>query len=112
MERRGSNQQKLRRSESEAFNGLVHNMELTDIPMIGRKYTWYSSSRSAMSRLDRVLLSTKWLDLWPDCKQYILDRQLSDHCAIILKHNTIDWGPKPFRTLDVWWSFAGFDKVV
>jgi len=30
-----------------------------------------------------------------------------DHCALILKHNTIDWGPKFFRTLDVWNNHVG-----
>jgi len=42
----------------------------------------------------------------------MLDRTVSDHCAIILKHKDIDWGPRPFRTLDVWITHVGFnDKV-
>jgi len=55
-----------------------------------------------MSMFDRVLLSIKWLNKWCDSKQYILDRSIWDHCAIIFKHKVIDLGPKQFRTLDVW----------
>jgi len=58
------------------FNSFIQSMELNDIPMIGRSFTWYSSNGAAMSRLDRVLLSNHWLELWPDSRQYILDRSL------------------------------------
>jgi len=32
-------------------------MELSDIPMIDRTYTWYNANDNAMSRLDRILVS-------------------------------------------------------
>lgn len=36
------------------------------------------------------------------CKQYILDKIMFDRCALVLKTNLVNWGPKSFRTLDVW----------
>jgi len=87
-------------------------MELNDILMIGRKFTWYSVSGTDMSRLDRVLLSNYWLNKWPDSSQYILDRPISDHCAIVLKHKIIDWGLTPFRALDVWRTHVEFFERV
>ncbi|KAH1249526.1 hypothetical protein GmHk_05G012858 [Glycine max] len=34
--------------------------------------------------------------------QYILNRNIFDHCPILLKNLVVDWGPKPFRIVD-WW---------
>jgi len=37
---------------------------------------------------------------------------VSDHCAIVVKSSIMDWGPKPFRTFDVWQHVEGFNDVV
>jgi len=42
----------------------------------------------------------------------VLDRSFFDHCPIILKNATNDWGPKPFRTLDCWFLEHGFKEKV
>jgi len=31
----------------------------------------------------------------------VVGRSVSNHCALILKDINIDWGPKPFKYLDV-----------
>jgi len=59
-----------------------------------------------------VLVSREWLDLWPDNKQFILSRSVSNHCAIILKESIVDWGPKLFRCLDVWQRDGRFKDFV
>ena len=41
----------------EEFNSFIESMKLMDIPMIGRKFTWYRSNGIAKSRLDRALVS-------------------------------------------------------
>jgi len=41
-----------------------------------------------------------------------LSRHVSDHCAIVVKSSVTDWGPKPFRTFDVWQHSEGFNDVV
>ena len=38
----------------------------------------------------------------------VLSRLVSDHCALVLKNMTVDWGPKPFKSLDVWQSDGRF----
>ena len=48
------------------------------------------------------LTTFNWLQHWPGCKQYVIDRQISNHCALMLKSNVADWGTKPFRFLDIW----------
>jgi len=84
------------------FNSFIVNVDLIDIPMTGRKLTWSRVNGTTKSRLDRILVSQEWLDLWLESKQYVLDGTVSDHCALICEKLLIDWGPKPFRYLDVW----------
>lgn len=50
-----------------------------------------------MSRLDRFLISEEWLNEWQNPLQWILNRDVSDHCPIVLRCNSSDWGPKPFK---------------
>ena len=71
--------------------------------MVGRKFTWYKPNGMVKSRIDRVLVSKEWLDAWPHCQQFVLNRSISDHCAVVLKEVSVDWDPRPFRCLDVCW---------
>ena len=45
------------KKDMKEFNEFIENMELFDIPMIGRRYTWYRTNGEAKSRLDRTLMS-------------------------------------------------------
>lgn len=65
-----------------------------------------------MSRLDRFLLTERWVQHWPHVSQWAGDRGLSDHCLIILKENVLNWGPKPFRVFDGWRDFSGYGDIV
>jgi len=38
--------------------------------------------------------------------------EVSDHCVIIVKSLVKDWGPKPFRTIDVWLMVRGLEDLV
>jgi len=42
------------RSEIQGFNEFIERMELIDLPLVGRNYTWYKTNGSAKSRLDRM----------------------------------------------------------
>ena len=96
----------------QGFNNFINSMEMVDLPCIGRKYTWYKNKGKAKSRLDRFLTTFDWLQHWPGCKQYVIDRQISDHCALVLKSNVADCGPKPFRFLDIWQEDKEFEIFV
>ena len=37
---------------------------------------------------------------------------MSDHCALIMKNVEVDWGPRPFRTLDVWQQDVRFKDFI
>jgi len=111
-ERKGMNNGKVNMCELARFSEFIESCSLKEIPVVGRKYTWYRPNGTARSRLDRALVSDEWLLQWPGSKQYVLSRQVSDHCALVVKNSTIDWGPKPFRTFDVWQQADRFKEVV
>jgi len=85
---------------------------LLDLPLVGKKYTWFKENGSAKSKLDRVLVTEKWLQIWPMCKQYVQRREVSDHCALVVKSVDKDWGLRPFRTIDTWHMERGFNGMV
>ena len=71
------------------FNSWISDMALEEVRSVGRKFTWCRPNGSAMSKLDRFLLSDEWLSQWPDSTQFVLERDFSDHCPILLKSRTI-----------------------
>jgi len=81
---------------------------MKDIPLVGRKFTWYRLNGSARSRLDRALVSDEWLIQQPGSKKYVLSKQVSDHCALIVKNSIKDW----VRTFHVWERSQDFKEVV
>ncbi|GKV26106.1 hypothetical protein SLEP1_g35459 [Rubroshorea leprosula] len=98
--------------EMRDFNAFIHSAELIDLPMVGRKFTWYNSNGQQMSRLDRFLLSNEWMLNWEDVKQWGLKRTISDHCPILLKREKVDWGPKPFKFFNAWMDQPGCTEII
>nr|GEU34293.1 RNA-directed DNA polymerase, eukaryota [Tanacetum cinerariifolium] len=74
-----------------AFNNFISLAGLIDLPLEGYTYTWAHKSASKMSKLDR---------------------HLSDHRPILLKENSFDFGPTPFRIFHSWFSMKDFDSFV
>ena len=111
-ERRGIRGNASNKNEIRGFNDFIGRNLMDDFPIVGKKYTWYKAYGSAKSRLDRVLVSEEWLQVWPASKQYVQARVVSDHCAILVKTSIKDWGPKPFKTIDAWLMEPGFKELV
>ncbi|GKV47542.1 hypothetical protein SLEP1_g54439 [Rubroshorea leprosula] len=98
--------------EMKEFDEFIRRIELIDLPLLGRKFTWYNSNGQQMSRLDRFLVSEDWISKWSDIKQWGLKRTVSDHCPILLKNEKVDWGPKPFKFFDSWLEQPGCREVI
>jgi len=62
-ERRGLSSQLSSSRRIKGFNDFIKNVEMMDIPMVGRKHTWYKPNDLAKNRLDIILVSQKWLEL-------------------------------------------------
>ncbi|GKV36862.1 hypothetical protein SLEP1_g44948 [Rubroshorea leprosula] len=55
-------------NEMREFDAFIHNTDLFDLPLIGRKYTWYYSNGQQMSKIDRFLFSEEWMSKWSEMK--------------------------------------------
>jgi exonuclease III len=89
-------------SERAEFVSFIDALEVTDVPVTGKKFTWFSADGSAMSRLDRFLLSEGFIEKGGISNQMVGDRDISDHCPIWLECTRLNWGPKPFKFLNCW----------
>ncbi|XP_050222649.1 uncharacterized protein LOC126672737 [Mercurialis annua] len=94
-----------------AFRDFVNNAKLFDLPLQGRSFTWQNSH--SRSRIDRCLISAAASSAWPNMSLLALPRGQSDHVPICFRSaNKIDWGPKPFRSIDAWWDHNDFEEFV
>jgi len=55
-------------SEINGFNSFIDANFLLDVPLVGKKFTWFNSNGMAKSRLDKVLVTEEWMEKWPTCK--------------------------------------------
>ena len=94
------------------FNDWIADLEVEETPCVGRKYTWFRPNGAAKSKLDRIFVSTDWFTKWPGVTQFILDRNFSDHCPVLLNSKNVDWGPKPFKILDCWLKDKSLGNIV
>ncbi|GAU23240.1 hypothetical protein TSUD_172690 [Trifolium subterraneum] len=84
LERRGAGQIVAGGHSSEmlAFDLFLNNLGLVDLPIIGRSFTWFHPNGVAMSRLDRILVSPDWFDIWGSPNVWVLARDVADHCPL------------------------------
>jgi len=84
-ERKGVRGRGEQTSELIGFNSFIDSIFLLELPLIGKKFTWFKPDGTTKSRIDRVFVNEEWLQLWPMSKQYVLRREVSDHCAMVVK---------------------------
>ena len=111
-ERLGSSQRGLLDGSIGEFNNWIEELELEEAPWVGKRFTWFRPNDTAKSKLDRAFVSQERLSKWPGSVQTPLARNFSDHCPVLLRSKSIDWGPKPFRLLDCWLADNSFKKLV
>jgi hypothetical protein len=95
-----------------SFNRFIDDNFLIDLPLCGRKFTWYRGDDLSMSRLVRFLFSEEWILTWPNCLQLAQLRGLSDHCARVLESDEDNRGPGPLRMLKCWRDVPGYNLFV
>jgi hypothetical protein len=111
-ERRGVREMSNLNVEMREFGGFLEGLDMLDLPLLGRRFTWYNANGIAMSRIDRGLVSWEWEDLWGACSLWVCPRDVSDHCPVVLKYGNDDWVPKPFRFNNYWLEHRNFKTVV
>ena len=67
------------------FNAIIHSLDLREIELSGRQYTW--ASRRAiptLEKLDRILASVEWEQKFPLVSVRALTRAGSDHNPLLI----------------------------
>ncbi|XP_058784900.1 uncharacterized protein LOC131659770 [Vicia villosa] len=106
-ERRGCSVLDNRREWVE-FSDFIDRSDLSDIPCRGKKFTWFSGDGKSKSRIDHFLVADATMDRWGVVGQFVDLRDISDHCPIWIMVEKSNWGPKPFRSNNEWFSHKDF----
>ncbi|XP_071740088.1 uncharacterized protein [Rutidosis leptorrhynchoides] len=99
-------------SWSDNFNNFINQSGLIGIPLGGKKFTRICEKTMKFSKLDRFLVSDDILKIWLNISSKNLDRDLSDHCPIILHNTYVDSGPKPIRVFNTWLDLKDTDNII
>ncbi|MBA0790886.1 hypothetical protein Gohar_015503, partial [Gossypium harknessii] len=90
-----------RMEQCEELNDMINNGELVDLPLVGKKFTWFGYDNKR-SRLGRFLLSPGWLLKFRDICQRGFKHSVSDQCACSIVHWGYGLGPRPFKNFKCW----------
>ena len=67
------------------FNELIVELQLVDVPLKNRSYTWCSKRpKPVFSRIDRCFMSPEWNTTFPIITLHAQDMMVSDHVPLIL----------------------------
>jgi hypothetical protein len=97
------------------FNDVIESLDLREIVMTGRQYTWAGPGvNPTFEKLDRVLVSTEWEIQFPLTSVEPRDRNISDHTPLVINtgastHQTRD---RPFKFERGWLLRDGFYDMV
>lgn len=70
---------------SDTFNAIISTYELREINMTGGNFTWSNNQADpVLEKLDIILMSRDWEDLFPTVIVNKLPREVSDHNPLIL----------------------------
>ncbi|GJV30474.1 putative RNA-directed DNA polymerase, partial [Tanacetum coccineum] len=94
------------------FNEFISKADLVDLPMGGRKFTRMDKHGTKLSKIDRILMSHHFTSKWPNAQLTALPRDLSDHCPLVLKSHSEDYGPIPFKFFNSWLLNEDFPHIV
>ncbi|GJW01987.1 putative RNA-directed DNA polymerase [Tanacetum coccineum] len=95
-----------------SFNEFINRAEFFDIPMSGRKFTRMNKYGTKLSKIDRILVSHHFISKWPNAQVLALRRELSDHCPLVLKTHSYEFGPIPFIFYNSWLLNGDFPTIL
>jgi exonuclease III len=67
------------------FRRTLSNLELKEVYLNGRRFTWSNErAQPTLEKLDRVFSTVDWEELCPDAFLSAMSSGLSDHCPLVL----------------------------
>ncbi|XP_039040629.1 uncharacterized protein LOC120178942 [Hibiscus syriacus] len=95
------------------FSHFIQSLGLINLPLNGGRFTWCNNQDDpTFVRLDRFLVDGQFLATFPEISQSLIPKSISDHNAILLKDEDIDWGKRPFRLFNYLMEEDGFEDMV
>lgn len=95
------------------FHRLLNDVELKEIELLGRRYTWSNERTTPMLvRLDRVFCTADWEQTFPDCLLQSTAAGISDHCPLLLTMRNNLRGKPRFHFEAFWPKLDGFQETV
>jgi hypothetical protein len=95
------------------FRHTLNSLALQDMPLQGRRFTWSNGQEEPiMARLDRVIFSEGWDDIFPISNLMALSSNISDHCPLLLSCSSNRPRSYKFRFEHFWTKLPGFLEVV
>lgn len=88
------------------FNDLIRDLQLIDVPLLNRDYTWCNKQPAPLfSKLDRCLLSPEWALMFPSITLTAMEMIVSDHVPLLLQYKTPPTKKAPFRLEKFWFQY-------
>jgi exonuclease III len=96
-----------------SFQHIVNSLELLDLQLQGRKYTWCNEREvPSYVRLDRFLISVEWTRMFPNTIQKTLPNTSSDHYPLMCTSATKFPCANIFRIENNWLKQQDFIQMV
>lgn len=92
------------------FRDAVTELELKELNLQGRKYTW--SNNRTQTRIDRAFCTTAWDCMLPGVHLQALSSRVSDHSPLLISDGQGIRKFTGFRFEAFWPRLQGFDEVV
>ncbi|KAK1323417.1 hypothetical protein QJS10_CPA02g01110 [Acorus calamus] len=96
------------------FNECISKSLLSDLKAIGHTFSWSNHQADhIMSRLDRILVNSAFVNDFPLSMVNYLAPGFSDHSPMqVICEPVIPSGPKPFKYFEMWEAHPSFKSTV
>jgi hypothetical protein len=107
------NNEILDRNMMARFRNFVHEHELKDLYLHGRRFTWSNErDRPTMTRIDRALVSVDWDMAHADAILQALSSSASDHAPLHISLSAALRPKKRFKFELFWTKLEGFEDAI
>jgi exonuclease III len=95
------------------FRQIIQDIEVRQIHLHGRRYTWSSGTATPMqTKIDHVFVSKDWELMYPDCHLQACGTSVSDHCPMLLTCSPFHKKYRGFRFESYWLQMPEFKEMV
>jgi hypothetical protein len=96
-----------------AFKAVIDELNLKEIGLNGRRYTWSNEQDSpTLTRIDRLLCTSDWELNFPTCFLHSLPSLMSDHTPLLLQGEILHYTNPSFCFENLWVKVDGFSELV